>query len=99
MKIRLATRASRLALWQTEHVAYLLQKAGFDTEIVPMQTTGDAVQDRSLAKIGAKGVFTQELEDQPAARRDAPGRALGQGRAKQHSAMSWSCWLFWSARR
>ena len=63
MTIRLATRASRLALWQTEHVAALLQKAGFDTEIVPMQTTGDAVQDRSLAKIGAKGVFTQELEE------------------------------------
>lgn len=60
--IRLATRASRLALWQTEHVASLLQKAGFATEIVPMQTTGDAVQDRSLAKIGAKGVFTEELE-------------------------------------
>ena len=62
MTIRLATRASRLALWQTEHVAGLLQKAGFHTEIVPMQTTGDAVQDRSLAKIGAKGVFTEELE-------------------------------------
>ncbi len=61
--IRLATRASRLALWQTEHVASLLQQAGFETEVVPMQTTGDAVQDRSLAKIGAKGVFTQELED------------------------------------
>ena len=61
--IRLATRASRLALWQTEHVAQLLQKAGFETEIVPMQTTGDAVQDRSLAKIGSKGVFTEELEN------------------------------------
>lgn len=60
--IRLATRASRLALWQTEHVASLLQHAGFATEIVPMQTTGDVVQDRSLAKIGSKGVFTEELE-------------------------------------
>jgi len=60
--IRLATRASRLALWQTEHVARLLNAAGFATEIVPMQTTGDAIQDRSLAKIGAKGVFTEELE-------------------------------------
>ena len=60
--IRLATRASRLALWQTEHVASLLHAAGFATEIVPMQTTGDVVQDRSLAKIGAKGVFTEELE-------------------------------------
>ncbi|SFQ18914.1 hydroxymethylbilane synthase [Hymenobacter arizonensis] len=61
--IRLATRASRLALWQTEHVAHLLNNAGFATEIVPMQTTGDAVQDRSLAKIGSKGVFTEELEE------------------------------------
>ena len=63
MTIRLATRASRLALWQAEHVAHLLTLAGFTPEIVPMQTIGDAVQDRSLAKIGAKGVFTQELED------------------------------------
>ena len=63
MKIRLATRASRLALWQAEHVAALLINAGFVPEIVPMQTVGDQVQDRSLAKIGAKGVFTQELED------------------------------------
>jgi hydroxymethylbilane synthase len=60
--IRLATRGSRLALWQAEHVAALLNQAGLATEIVPMQTTGDAVQDRSLAKIGAKGVFTEELE-------------------------------------
>ncbi|RZK13536.1 MAG: hydroxymethylbilane synthase [Hymenobacter sp.] len=61
--IRLATRASRLALWQTEHVASLLNQAGLATEIVPMQTTGDQVLDRSLAKIGAKGVFTEELEE------------------------------------
>jgi hydroxymethylbilane synthase len=63
MTIRLATRASRLALWQTEHVAALLAQAGLDTEIVPMQTVGDQVLDRSLAKIGAKGVFTEELEE------------------------------------
>ncbi|GAA4368539.1 hydroxymethylbilane synthase [Hymenobacter saemangeumensis] len=62
MTIRLATRSSRLAMWQTEHVAGLLTQAGFATEIVPMQTTGDIVQDRSLAKIGSKGVFTEELE-------------------------------------
>jgi hydroxymethylbilane synthase len=61
--IRLATRASRLALWQTEHVAALLGEAGLATEIVPMQTVGDKVLDRSLAKIGAKGVFTEELEE------------------------------------
>ncbi|MFD1469989.1 hydroxymethylbilane synthase [Hymenobacter caeli] len=63
MTIRLATRGSRLALWQAEHVAHLLHQAGLATEIVPMTTIGDQVQDRSLAKIGAKGVFTEELED------------------------------------
>lgn len=61
--IRLATRASRLALWQAEHVAALLRQAGLPTEIVPMQTTGDKVLDRSLDKIGSKGVFTEELEE------------------------------------
>lgn len=60
--IRLATRASRLALWQAEHVAGCLRQAGLQPEIVPMQTTGDQVLDRSLDKIGAKGVFTLELE-------------------------------------
>ncbi len=63
MTIRLATRGSRLALWQAEHVAYLLNQAGLPTEIVPMTTIGDQVQDRSLDKIGAKGVFTEELEE------------------------------------
>jgi len=63
MTIRLATRGSRLALWQAEHVAHLLNQAGLPTEIVPMTTIGDQVQDRSLDKIGAKGVFTEELEE------------------------------------
>ncbi|TPG67222.1 hydroxymethylbilane synthase [Hymenobacter nivis] len=61
--IRLATRSSRLALWQAERVAYLLSQAGLPSEIVPMTTIGDQVLDRSLAKIGAKGVFTEELEE------------------------------------
>ena len=62
MKIRLGTRGSRLALWQAEHVAGLLHKAGLETEIVAIQTIGDKVLDRSLTKIGAKGIFTEELE-------------------------------------
>lgn len=61
--IRLATRSSRLALWQAERVAYLLDQAGLPSEIIPMTTIGDQVLDRSLAKIGAKGVFTEELEE------------------------------------
>lgn len=62
MTIRLGTRGSRLALWQAEHVAQLLHQAGLATEIVVIQTIGDKVLDRSLDKIGAKGVFTEELE-------------------------------------
>jgi hypothetical protein len=54
-EIHYATRASRLALWQTEHVAAHGSKAGFRRKSCPMQTTGDAVQDRGLAKIRRPG--------------------------------------------
>ncbi|MBM3426702.1 MAG: hydroxymethylbilane synthase [Bacteroidetes bacterium] len=62
--IKIGTRASKLALWQAYHVAELLQKAGLASEIVPIDTKGDQVLDVSISKIGSKGVFTQELEDQ-----------------------------------
>jgi len=62
--VKIGTRASKLALWQAYHVADLLQKAGLSTEIVPINTKGDQVLDVSISKIGSKGVFTQELEDQ-----------------------------------
>ncbi len=62
--IKIGTRASKLALWQAYHVADLLQKAGLASEIVPIDTKGDQVLDVSISKIGSKGVFTQELEDQ-----------------------------------
>lgn len=61
--IRIGTRGSALALWQAYHVEERLQAAGFPTEIVTYTTQGDKLLDRSLAKIGSKGVFTQELED------------------------------------
>src|SRR5690606_34357786 len=62
--LRLATRQSRLALWQTEHVAALLRAAHPDLaiEIVPMTTQGDRIVDRSLAEVGGKGLFIKELE-------------------------------------
>lgn len=62
--IRLATRKSALALWQTEHVARRLREAhpGLVVELVPMSTRGDEVLDRPLAKIGGKGLFLKELE-------------------------------------
>lgn len=63
MKIKIATRKSKLALWQTYHIQDLLQQQGIETEIVTFDTKGDQILDRSLSKIGSKGVFTQELED------------------------------------
>ncbi len=64
MKIRIATRKSALALWQAEHVADLLRSLPEvnDIELVPMTTRGDEVLDRSLQKIGGKGLFIKELE-------------------------------------
>ena len=64
MNIKIATRKSALALWQAEHVAALLEALPeVDTvELVPMSTRGDEILDRSLQKIGGKGLFIKELE-------------------------------------
>ncbi len=63
MKLKIITRSSKLALWQTEFIAQKLQEVGFSTEIVTIETKGDKILDRSLSKIGSKGVFTEELEE------------------------------------
>ena len=63
-KVKIGTRGSKLALWQAYHVEGLLKKSGLETEIVLIDTKGDQVLDVSISKIGSKGVFTQELEDQ-----------------------------------
>jgi len=62
--IRIATRRSRLALWQAEHVMALLRAAHpqVPVELVPMSTQGDRVLDRALAEVGGKGLFVKELE-------------------------------------
>ena len=62
--LRIATRKSPLALWQTEHVAERLRAAhpGLTVELVPLSTRGDEILDRSLAAIGGKGLFLKELE-------------------------------------
>lgn len=62
--IRIGTRQSKLALWQAEYVAARLQQAGLKTELVLKETKGDKILDVSIAKIGSKGVFTEELEEQ-----------------------------------
>ena len=60
----IATRKSKLALWQAEHVAALLRRAHpeLSVELLPMSTKGDRILDRSLAAIGGKGLFIKELE-------------------------------------
>lgn len=60
--IRIGTRRSKLAMWQANHVADLLKQHGAQAEIVAIETTGDKVLNKSIAKIGSKGVFTEELE-------------------------------------
>jgi len=63
-RIRIATRESRLALWQAHHVADRLRERypGLATELVPMTTRGDQILHTTLAKIGGKGLFIKELE-------------------------------------
>jgi hydroxymethylbilane synthase len=62
--LRLATRESALALWQTGHVAARLREAhpGLEVVLVPMTTRGDQLQDRPLSEVGGKGLFLKELE-------------------------------------
>lgn len=63
--LRVGTRASRLALWQTDHVTGRIQALWPDLiiERVPISTIGDRVIDVPLPRLGDKGVFTRELED------------------------------------
>ena len=64
MRLRIATRKSALALWQAEHVAELLNALPevSSVDLVPMSTRGDEILDKSLQKIGGKGLFIKELE-------------------------------------
>ena len=67
----IASRESRLAMWQAEHVQKLLgQASGQPVEILGMTTRGDQILDRTLSKVGGKGLFVKELET-----------ALAEGRA------------------
>jgi hydroxymethylbilane synthase len=61
-KLVIATRESRLALWQAEHVKALLERRGHQVSLLGMTTKGDQILDRSLAKVGGKGLFVKELE-------------------------------------
>lgn len=60
--VTIATRESRLALWQAEHVKALLQAQGHTVDLLGMTTRGDQILDRALSKVGGKGLFVKELE-------------------------------------
>jgi hydroxymethylbilane synthase len=62
LAITIATRESRLALWQARHVQTLLQALGHRVELLGMTTLGDQILDRTLSKVGGKGLFVKELE-------------------------------------
>ncbi len=63
LELTIATRQSPLALWQAEHVATRLrEELGANVRLLPLSTKGDEVLDRSLSKIGGKGLFVKELE-------------------------------------
>jgi len=64
MTVKIGTRGSKLALWQAYHVQELLKQHGVDSEIVTIETKGDKMLDVTIAKIGSKGVFTEEIEEQ-----------------------------------
>jgi hydroxymethylbilane synthase len=63
-RLVIATRRSRLALWQAEHVKARLEvlHPGLSVELLPMTTRGDELVDRRLDQVGGKGLFIKELE-------------------------------------
>ena len=61
-QITIATRESRLALWQAEHVQSLLRARGHAVALLGMTTRGDQIMDRTLSKVSGKGLFVKELE-------------------------------------
>lgn len=62
-KITIASRDSKLALWQTNFVKLRIeQELGIDCEVITMKTQGDIILDKPLSKIGGKALFMKELE-------------------------------------
>ena len=63
MNLRIGSRGSQLALWQSNHIAALLREQGHTVEIEIIKTTGDRLQEVTFAQVGSKGMFTKEIED------------------------------------
>lgn len=62
--VRIGSRESKLAVWQAEHVAHMIEQAHPEirVEIITMKTTGDRILDRNLDQVGGKGLFVKELD-------------------------------------
>ncbi len=65
--LRIGSRGSQLALWQSNHISALLRERGHSVDIQIIHTTGDKITDVALAKVGTKGMFTKEIEEALAA--------------------------------
>ena len=63
MNLRIGSRGSQLALWQSNHIAALLRAQGHIVEIEIIKTTGDRLQEVTFAQVGSKGMFTKEIEE------------------------------------
>ncbi|MBQ6656932.1 MAG: hydroxymethylbilane synthase [Ottowia sp.] len=62
MQLTIATRESRLAMWQAQHVQQRLEALGHCVRLLGMTTQGDRILDRALSQVGGKGLFVKELE-------------------------------------
>lgn len=62
MQLTIATRESRLAMWQAQHVQQRLEALGHSVRLLGMTTQGDRILDRALSQVGGKGLFVKELE-------------------------------------
>jgi hydroxymethylbilane synthase len=61
--IRIGSRGSQLALWQANHIAAALRVLGHEVSLEVIRTTGDRMQNIAFASVGAKGMFTKEIEE------------------------------------
>lgn len=60
--LRIGTRDSALALWQARHIQQQLETSGYQTELVPVKSTGDLILDKPLYELGITGIFTKTLD-------------------------------------
>jgi hydroxymethylbilane synthase len=61
--IRIGSRGSQLARWQSDHIADALRASGLEVSIEIIRTTGDRLQEVTFAEVGTKGMFTKEIEE------------------------------------